>query len=79
MSCVWKCFLAFFRGLVTQGHYIGLEKRTIKNMRYYKYEEVNFFSDILIKGVIFSNVEKFKEKEVRQTSSCITVKLCQKF
>ena len=43
MSCVWKCFLAFFRGLVTQGHYIGLEKRTIKNMRDYKYEEVNFF------------------------------------
>ena len=30
MSCVWKCFPAFFRGLVTQGHYIALENRRIK-------------------------------------------------
>ena len=43
MSGVWKCFLAVFRGLVTQGHYIGLENRTIKNMCHYKYEEVKFF------------------------------------
>ena len=62
MSGVWKCFLAFFRGLVTQGHYIGLEKRTIKNMRDYKYEEVNFFPIYWLKA-LFSVMQRSSKKK----------------